>query len=98
MKTTAEVESHILMKVADDAEFRDRLIGDPQGTISAEIGREVPEEAIVVIQQMIDSSLEKSSDGSALTKDELAQVVGGNDSDYCEGNDNPEDWVVCFGE
>ena len=41
MQTAQEVQAQILLKVADDPEFRTRLIDDPKGVIEAETGRGV---------------------------------------------------------
>ena len=38
MRTGHEVQAHIVMKAADDLEFRERLASDPKGVIEAETG------------------------------------------------------------
>ena len=99
MKNATEIQTHILLKVAEDVEFRERLASDPKGVIEAETGREVPDDALVLIEQMVAGSLEKVSADTPLTKEEMVQVVGGSTphqermDEYCE--ENPQDWVTC---
>ena len=103
MKNATEVQTHILLKVADDVEFGKRLANDPKGVIEAETGRELPDDALVLIKQTVASSLEKVSADTPLSEEELAQVAGGGQEltpsqkqaveDYCE--ENPHDWTVC---
>ena len=101
MENATEIQAHILLKVAEDVEFRERLASDPKGVIEAETGREVPDDALVLIKQAIAGSLEKVSADTPLTKEEMVQVVGGNSSEqkerdeYC--NENPDDWVCSSG-
>ena len=96
MKNATEIKAHILLKVADDVEFGQRVASDPKGVIEAETGREVPDDALVLIKQAIEESLEASAD-TPLSKEELAQVVGGFTQEeldeYCESN--PGDWFSC---
>ena len=101
MKNATEIKAHILLKVAEDVEFRERLASDPKGVIEAETGREVPDDALVLIKQTVAESLKKVSADSPLTEEEMAQVVGGEFrtlsqeevDQYCE--DNPNDWINC---
>ena len=101
MKNATEIHTHILLKVADDVEFRKRLAKDPKGVIEAETGREVPDDALVLIEQVIANRLEQTSVDTPLSKGEMAQVVGGVSREeghqavtaYCE--DNPDDWLTC---
>ena len=102
MKNATEIQTHILLKVAEDVEFRERLASDPKGVIEAETGREVPDDALVLIKQMVAGSLEKVSADTPLSKEEMAQVVGGwkmrtteETEEYCE--ENPDDWGTCDG-
>ena len=78
-KTSAEVQSHILFKVADDPEFRERLIADPEGVIEAETGAELPDDALVFVKESI-ATAQKAvpSVDAPLTEDELVQVMGGD--------------------
>ena len=96
MKNATEIQTHILLKVAEDVEFRERLASDPKGVIEAETGREVPDDALVLIKQAIEESLEKGSADTPLSKEEMAQVAGGTMQtmqEYCD--DNPDDWYNC---
>ena len=38
MRNGHEVQAHILVKVEEDSEFRERLASDPKGVIEAETG------------------------------------------------------------
>ena len=104
MKNATEVQTHILLKVAEDVEFRERLVNDPKGVIEAETGREVPEDALVLIKQVVAGSLEKMPVDTPLTKEEMVQVAGGyvyqdpdrvgkTTEEYCE--EHPDDWTTC---
>ena len=43
MTTATELKSQILIRAAEDSEFRARLIADPKESISAEIGADIPD-------------------------------------------------------
>ena len=90
MQTAAEVQAHVLLKVSNDAAFRERLARDPKAVIEEETGRVVPDDALVFIKQTIaDAQAQEESLDAAvpLTKGELAQVIGGVD---CENDPNAE--------
>ena len=102
METGVEVHKHILCRTEEDPEFRARLIADPKGVIEAEIGKELPDDVMVVVQEAIITAQEKlklSSAEEPLTKDELRQVIGGSDEvdnslpDLCD--DDPPAWMNC---
>ena len=42
MKSEAQVRAHIVMKAAEDDDFRVRLIADPRTTVEAETGLRFP--------------------------------------------------------
>ena len=78
MQTGAEVQTHILLKVEKDAEFRSRLISDPKGVIEAETGLALPDDQLVFINEAIASAHEGvPSVDTPLNEDELIQVMGG---------------------
>ena len=81
MQTAADVQAHFLLKVADDAAFRERLIQDPKGTIEAETNAPLPDDVLVFVNQAIADAQEqeKAQDAVPLTRDELVQVVGGEE-------------------
>ena len=87
MQSATEVQTHILLKVAEDAAFRERLIQDPKGTIEEETGLAVPDDAMIFVNQAIADAQkqEKAQDAVPLTKDELTQVAGGEDA-ACQGD------------
>ena len=43
MKSEAEVRAHLVMKAAEDDEFRARLIADPRAALEAETGIRFPD-------------------------------------------------------
>ena len=78
MQTADEVQSHILLKVAEDPAFRERLIADPKGVIEAETGRELPDDVLVFVEEAIATAQKAGpSVEEPLTQDELIQVTGG---------------------
>ena len=85
MATEADIQAHILLTVADDADFRDRMIADPKATIEAETGGTLPEDQLVYIEQAIAAA--QASAQQPLTVDELTQVAGG----HC-GEDEDATW------
>ena len=94
MQTGSEVQSHVLLKAADDTKFRERLISDPKGVIEAETGKVLPDDMLVFVQNAIEtaSSSELSSD-TALTTEELTEVMGGD----CSDGTNLQ-WYDCDGD
>ena len=80
MPTAAEIQTHFLLRVEQDVEFRKRLIDDPKTTIEAETGQELPDEVFVFVQETIAKAQQAgSSVDTPLTEDELIQVMGGSD-------------------
>ena len=78
MQTGADVQAHILQKAEEDTEFRARLIADPKGVIEAESELELPDDALVSVEQAIATARQGVSSVEApLTEDELIQVMGG---------------------
>ena len=79
METVKDVRTHILLKVADDPEFRQRMVADPKSTIAAEIGMQVPDDQMVFVNQAIEQA--QAQDATPLSHAELTQVSGGRDED-----------------
>ena len=78
IRNSAEVQAHILFKVADDPEFRERLIADPKGVIEAETKGELPDDVLVFVEESIATAQKAVPSVEApLTEDELIQVMGG---------------------
>lgn len=86
MPTTAEIQTHLLLKVADDAAFRERMISDPKGAIEAETAAALPEDILTFVNQVIADAQgqDKPSDEGPLTKEELAQVIGIQRPAHCD--------------
>lgn len=94
MQTGSEVQAHILLKAADDLEFRSRLLSDPKGVIEAETGKVLPDDMLVFVNNAIETSSQPNAAiGSPLTVDELSEVMGGD----CEDGMN-EGWYDCDGD
>ena len=96
MQTAAEIQTHLLMKISDDAEFRERLAQDPKAVIEEETGEELPDNALVFIRQTIaDARAQEEAPETIppLTREELAQVVGGVD---CENDLNTNWYAECW--
>ena len=91
MRTGNEVQAHILLKAADDPEFRSRLAADPKGVIETETGLELPADKLVFVHNAIEAAQQPTlASDVALTEDELAEVMGGT----CEDGMNTE-WHNC---
>ena len=78
MTTATEMRTQILSKADEDGDFRARLIDDPKGTISSEIGIDIPDGFNIVVHE--DSSTTAHlvlPPSSELTEDELETVTGG---------------------
>ena len=95
MKTGADVYAHILRRVGEDPEFRNRLIADPKGVIEGETGLQLPDEGMVIIQEVIAAAQQTPSADGPLTEDELIQVMGGNPNPLPTLCDNPQPWMNC---
>ena len=95
MRTGHEVQTHILLKVEEDPEFRQHLASDPKGVIEAETGLVLPEDELVFVHNAIEDAVQgKPFDLSLdsevpLTEEELAQVTGGSCTTQWDGT------VVC---
>ena len=76
MKTGAEVQAYVLLKAAEDPEFRARLIADPKGVIESESGKVLPDDMLVFVNQAIEKGLSSEQPvDTPLTEDELTQVM-----------------------
>ena len=81
MRTGHEVQAHIVMKAADDLEFRERLASDPKGVIEAETGLVLPADKLIFVQNAIETASQPLASEVALTEEELAEVMGGTCAD-----------------
>ena len=92
MKTGAEVHAHIMLKLADDPEFRTRLLSNPKEVIEAETGREIPDDEIVVLNEAIASAQQAPATDEPLTQEEMVQVMGGSS---CPPTMPNKEWNAC---
>ncbi len=51
MQTAEEMRTHLTRKAAEDAEFRQRLIDDPKGTLNSELGITIPESMEIKVHE-----------------------------------------------
>ena len=78
MTTATELKSQILTRAAEDGDFRARLIADPKGTISSEVGATIPEGFDVVVHEDSATTAHLVLPPSPeLTDEELEKVTGG---------------------
>ena len=78
-QTMSEMKAHIMDRAAEDGEFRTKLVGDPETTISAELGVFIPERFTIQVHE--DSATRAHlvlPPSEQLTEEDLAQVAGGN--------------------
>ena len=88
-QTVSGVRAHIMDKAAEDGEFRTKLVGDPETTISAELGVFIPEQFTIQVHEDSATSAHLVLPPSEqLTEADLAQVAGG------WGSQDAEDAVV----
>lgn len=86
MTTATELRDRILAKAAEDGDFRARLIADPKGAVSEEVGTAIPEGFDVAVHEESATTFHLVLPPSPhLTEAELALVVGGTwDDDVVE--------------
>ncbi len=78
MTTATELKTQILSKAAEDGEFRARLIADPKGAISSEIGADIPEGFDVAVHEDSATTVHLVLPPSPqLTEAELEMATGG---------------------
>lgn len=78
MKTAAQMQAEILDKAAEDAEFRARLLDDPNEVIKEELGVTIPEGVTVHVHEEDGATAHLVLPRSArLTEAEMASVSGG---------------------
>ncbi len=78
MTTATEMKAQILSRAAEDGEFRARLIADPKGAISAEVGADIPEGFDVAVHEDSATTAHLVLPPSPLlTEAELQTVAGG---------------------
>ena len=95
MQTVTDVQAHILLKVGEDSAFREQLVADPKGVIEAEIGRVLPDDVLVFVQEAVATAQQQvPSVDAPLTQDELIQVMGGTGYGCLPGHENADAWTV----
>ena len=87
MTTAAEIRDRIVARAAEDGNFRARLIADPKGAISTEVGMAIPEGFAVAVHEESATTFHLVLPPSPeLTEADLALVVGGTwDDDVIQG-------------
>ena len=78
MTMGSDMRERILMKAAEDSDFRARLLADPKAAIAAETGQPIPDGLEVVVHE--DSATTAHlvlQSSAALTEAELELAVGG---------------------
>ena len=78
MKTATELESHLLSKASEDANFRAKLLSDPNSAIKEATGLTVPDGININVHE--ESSTEfhliVPPESGAISDDELRHVAG----------------------
>ena len=99
MKTAGQMRIQLLEKAAEDEEFRARLLEDPHGTISDELGVGVPEGLkIRVLEDSADTTNIVLPPKARLAAAELESVSGANwanssgDDDNDRNTNAPQHW------
>ena len=78
MQTVVEMKDHVMVKAAEDDEFRSRLIENPNAAISSEIGVDIPDEYNIVVHEDSATTTHLVLPPSAnLTEEELEKAAGG---------------------
>ncbi len=78
MTTATEMKEQILNRAAEDGDFRARLLADPKGVISSEVGATIPEGFDVVVHEDSATTFHLVLPPSPqLTEAEMEAVAGG---------------------
>ena len=78
--TLSEMKAHIMARTAEDGEFRAKLLADPKGVISAELGVYIPERFTIQVHEDTAATAHMVLPLSDhLTEEDLAQAAGGVD-------------------
>jgi hypothetical protein len=73
-----QVSLAVREQLQSDPEFRERLVSDPKGTLSAVFGIEVPDDVAVYVHEETPSEIHITIPGSPeLSEHELEMVSGG---------------------
>ena len=79
METPNEMRMKIVDKATGDAEFRDRLLGDPKGALEEELGVAIPASlSIEVHEESAETAHLVLPPDSRLGESDLQAVVGGS--------------------
>lgn len=82
--TMSEMKAQIMVKATEDGEFRTKLVEDPKGVISAELGVFIPEEFTIQVHE--DSAISAHLVlplTDRLTEEELGKAaIGGVDVNW----------------
>ncbi len=78
MTTATEMKDQILNRAAEDGDFRARLLADPRGTISSEVGTSIPEGFDVAVHEDSATTFHLVLPPSPqLTEAEMEAIAGG---------------------
>lgn len=78
MTTATELKGQIITRAAEDGEFRARLLADPKGAISSEVGATIPEGFDIVVHEDSATTAHLVLPPSPeLTEEELEKATGG---------------------
>ena len=79
MTTASDMKDRILNRASEDGEFRARLIADPKGAISAEVGADIPEGFDVAVHEDSATAFHLVLPPSPeLTETDLEKIAGGH--------------------
>ena len=95
MKTPNEMRMNILGKAADDADFRAKLLSNPNAAISEELGITIPASMTInVHEENADTAHLVIPPGSKLNENDLRAVAGGTElGDWSDAESwNPKNW------
>ncbi len=78
MKTRTELDAELIARVADDAEFRARLLENPKAAIQEATGMAIPEDFTILVHEEDGMTAHVVLPASGqLTEADLSAVAGG---------------------
>ena len=93
MRTEAEAEAHIRLRIQESGDFASRLVESPRAVILAETGVDLSDGKLAFVNEEIRKALSGADEtGCVLTDDELERISGAgcrwhskNNTWYCDG-------------
>ena len=94
METAKELQAKIMVKAAEDTDFRARLVSDPKAAVEQELGVALPESlSIEVHEESGDTAHLVLPPDSRLGEGDLQSVAGGWAGLSADADDwNPRNW------